>query len=163
MSEANARGRWGAGAKRAAKQRGVVALVLRDLARRAVPCEVRIVRLGPGQLDDDNLGRACKAVRDEVSAWLGVDDNDPRVSWACAQQRAKEWAVRIVIRSTGPGASCAVVSQDPDGAIIVLRLTRAQRAELAEDLAVMLANDTRASVNFSLGNAFVVIAPAGEP
>lgn len=137
--------------------------MLHAFARRSPPCEVRIVRLAPAQLDDDNLARACKAVRDEVAAWLGVDDRDPRVTWVCAQEKAPRgvYGVRILVRPTGPGHSCAVVSQEPDGAVIVLRLTRAQLAGLEEDVAVALSNG--GSVVLSLSNARVVIASAGEP
>lgn len=38
-------------------------------------------------LDDDNLRSALKHVRDQVAAWLGIDDRDPRVAWAYGQAR----------------------------------------------------------------------------
>lgn len=35
---------------------------------------VRLTRLAPKDLDDDNLASALKAARDAFAAWLGVDD-----------------------------------------------------------------------------------------
>lgn len=55
----------------------------------SLPCVVRLTRLSPGTLDDDNLRGALKAVRDGVADRLGVDDRDPRVTWEYAQERFK--------------------------------------------------------------------------
>jgi hypothetical protein len=63
---------------------------------------VVLTRITPSArgLDDDNLGSSFKAIRDEVAAWLGIDDRDPRVRWRCEQEKGapKVWAVRIEIR-----------------------------------------------------------------
>ena len=48
---------------------------------------VTITRVAPRALDDDNLARSAKAVRDQVAELLGVDDRDPRVTWRYAQER----------------------------------------------------------------------------
>jgi hypothetical protein len=50
-------------------------------------------------LDDDNLSGACKAVRDEVAAFLGVDDATDRIHWRYVQCKsvAKDCNVRIRI------------------------------------------------------------------
>jgi hypothetical protein len=67
---------------------------------------VTLTRIGPRDLDSDNLAGSAKAVRDAVARWLGVDDG-PRapVEWRYAQERpakgAKRYAVRITIESTG--------------------------------------------------------------
>lgn len=99
VSEANARGSWHAGASRAAAQRKVVTEALRGHPSLVLPvyATVRIVRVAPRGLDDDNLSRAAKAVRDAVAEWLGVDDRYPGVSWIYAQRRAKAYAVEIDI------------------------------------------------------------------
>lgn len=136
VSEANERGAWQRGAKRAAEQRRIVGLTLRTRAKVTVPCEVRIVRVAPGRLDDDNLARACKAVRDEVARWLGVDDRDERVTWHTGQTkgRTREYAVRITIRpwsTTRPGAR---VRAEADATRVEVVLTTAQRAALARAL-----------------------------
>lgn len=66
---------------------------------------VRLIRISAGVLDDDGLRGALKAVRDEVAAWLGVDDG-PRapVRFAYAQQKgpAKVYAIRIEIEDDDP-------------------------------------------------------------
>jgi len=65
--------------------------------RPALPCTVLMTRIAPRKLDDDNLRGAFKAVRDQVAAWLGVDDADPRVTWAYAQERGavREYKARL--------------------------------------------------------------------
>lgn len=103
---------------------------------------MRITRVGPGTLDDDNLARSAKAVRDELAAALGADDGDPRLTWHYAQRKAKRAAVDVVIRHLPPGAPAALVVQGPEVASILLRLTAEQRRELAEGGAVDLPNAT---------------------
>lgn len=52
------------------------------------PClVVRLVRVAPRQLDDDNAASAAKSVRDGVADALGVHDRDPRVVWLVDQDR----------------------------------------------------------------------------
>jgi hypothetical protein len=58
---------------------------------------VTLTRLAPRMLDDDNAIAGMKAVRDAVADCLVVLDNDPRVEWRYAQERAKGYAVRISI------------------------------------------------------------------
>lgn len=57
---------------------------------------VQILRRSTGvrALDDDNLSGACKAVRDQVAEWLGVDDSSPLVRYEYSQCRGP-WAVFI--------------------------------------------------------------------
>ena len=67
----------------------------------AGPWAVTLIRLiGPrGKvLDDDNNVGGFKAIRDAVAACLGLDDRDPRVTWAYDQRREKAWGVEIRIR-----------------------------------------------------------------
>jgi hypothetical protein len=63
------------------------------------PCRVTLTRVAPRALDGDNLQGALKAVRDGVADALGVNDADPRVTWAYAQRRgkAREYAVLVEI------------------------------------------------------------------
>lgn len=96
-SEANKRGHWTKSAKRAADTRGAVALVFRTQRGGPTPGQlaldrgmvVTITRVAPRKLDSDNLARACKAVRDGVADWLGVDDGDPRITWRTEQRKDK--------------------------------------------------------------------------
>ena len=100
VSESNARGHWSKRAKRARSQRAVAAMVLRsNCAAPKAPLSVRLTRVSPRGLDDDNLRGALKAVRDGVADWLGVDDRSPLVTWLYAQERGKprEYAVRVEV------------------------------------------------------------------
>ena len=73
--------------------------------------EVRLVRLAPGLLDDDNLRGALKAVRDAVAAWIGIDDRNPIASWGYDQTRAPQhvYRVRIEVEDLSPGEPRRVV------------------------------------------------------
>lgn len=98
ISEANQRGSWHAGAKRAKGQRSVVSLAVNhwrhggrhhDALILSGGLAVTLTRIGPKKLDTDNLARACKAVRDGVADALGVDDGDERIEWRYKQRRAQ--------------------------------------------------------------------------
>ena len=136
VSEANARGSWHAGAARAAEQRRATWLALRPHRPVGVPCVVRIIRVAPSMLDDDNLARAAKAVRDEVASWLGVDDRDPRVSWCVAQTKGgvREYAVRIIVRPWSPSESGGRVTRGAEVDDVEVVLTPAAREVLVNEL-----------------------------
>lgn len=94
-SVANLREHWAKRARRA-KQHRMAALAV---PRAPLPCTVRLTRVAPRALDDDNLRSAFKALRDGIADRLGVKDNDPRVEWQYAQDtgRGKPYAVCIEI------------------------------------------------------------------
>lgn len=99
VSESNRRDHWRVRAKRAKRQRQL-ARTLCPLV--PLPATVRLVRLSPSALDDDNLRGALKAVRDGVADRLGVDDRDPRVTWEYAQERGTPTgAVRLELSPDG--------------------------------------------------------------
>jgi hypothetical protein len=109
VSEANARGHWSKGARRAAEQRNLVKMALyqRVAEFRAMLAHgyagddrltVLITRIGKKTLDLDNLQRAGKAVRDGVADALGIDDADPRIEWRYDQSVGKQYGVRIELR-----------------------------------------------------------------
>jgi len=58
---------------------------------------VRLVRIAPRGLDDDNLGAAFKSVRDGIADALGIDDRDPRVAYVPDSETGgvKEYAIRL--------------------------------------------------------------------
>lgn len=63
---------------------------------REVHCN--IIRLSPGQMDDDNVRAAAKYVRDTVAMFLGVDDGPKSpVQWHCRNEKAadRKYGVRI--------------------------------------------------------------------
>ncbi len=106
VSEANTRGHWATKARRAKDQRTTCRLVcgaplakyrlgLRD---GYVPrLHIRITRIAPGELDDDNLPVALKSVRDGITDALGLtNDRDLRLVWVYSQARkARTYAVEI--------------------------------------------------------------------
>ncbi len=108
VSEMNSREHWATKAKRAKQARQIAALGcgaplarfrrgLADGYNRRV--EIRLVRVAPRALDDDNLRGALKAVRDGLTDALGLhSDRDERLVWSYDQARGKpkEYAVRVV-------------------------------------------------------------------
>ena len=112
VSEKNASAPWGnprammaarhAAASRKKKQRAVVRLVLDAWSLRppAPPLHVTLVRCSSHPLDTDNLARALSAVRDEVAAWLLVDDRKHvLVSYWYGEEKAPKgcYGVRIIL------------------------------------------------------------------
>ena len=89
-------------AKKIKKTRGDVAMVLRSRfgTPPAPPLLVTITRISPAELDDDNLARSGKAVRDGVADWLGVDDRTKRggVAWKYAEAQAGKGIYGVTIR-----------------------------------------------------------------
>lgn len=66
------------------------------------PVRVTVTRIAPRPLDShDNLRASLKACVDGVADWLGVKDNDARVTWAYAQERGapKTYAVRLTVEA----------------------------------------------------------------
>jgi len=95
-SAPNLREHWGAKHRRVKSERAAIRLIVR---RHELPITVKLVRIAPRGLDDDNLQGAFKGMRDEIAAIHGLPDNDERISFEYAQERGKpkEYAVRIEI------------------------------------------------------------------
>ena len=92
----NVREHWRARSRRVKAERMAVAWLLKQERSPLLPCSVLLTRLSPrGRLDDDNLPGSLKAIRDEVAAWLAVDDrHDHIVKYRYAQARGS-WGVRV--------------------------------------------------------------------
>lgn len=103
VSEANQsrHAHWGHKQRRAKKQRKWTRLVLSasSLPKGFPARSVLLTRIGPKQLDKDNLASALKAVQDEVAAFLGVDDNpDSGVTFDYSQHPgSKDYAVLVEV------------------------------------------------------------------
>ncbi len=57
-----------------------------------LPCVVRMTRIAPRALDDDNIRSAFKGIRDRISFYLtgkdrGRGDSDPGITWIYAQEK----------------------------------------------------------------------------
>lgn len=98
VSESNVRTHWSKRHARVRDQRKVTDALLRTtfgLCQQAPVC-VRLVRIAPRELDDDNLRGALKAVRDSVAAWVGLDDRYLRFDYAQERStKVRTYAVRI--------------------------------------------------------------------
>lgn len=70
----------------------------------ALPCVVRLTRIGPKALDTDNLAGAFKGCRDAIAKRLGVDDGDTdKVTWEYKQMPVgiRDYGVKVSITSNG--------------------------------------------------------------
>jgi len=103
-SEANVREHWAVRSKRTREHRSTACLMVsphrRSILSLGTPITVTLTRIAPRDLDDDNLARGFKAVRDGVADALGMDDRDRRLKWAYAQDRggAGEYAAWVEVR-----------------------------------------------------------------
>jgi len=89
-STPNLRESWRARSKRAGKHKHDTYFALKAArASYVLPCVVTLTRIAPRTLDSDNNIAGCKACRDGVALWLGVDDADSRIEWEYAQRRGK--------------------------------------------------------------------------
>lgn len=92
ISEANSRDHWATKAKRVRLHRMAAKTLCPAYP---LPCLVRLVRIAPRALDDDNNASALKATRDGIADKLGVNDRDPRVKWEYAQEKGKPAGVLV--------------------------------------------------------------------
>lgn len=91
----NVRENWRARARRVKAERRAVAWLLAGKPKPPAPLTVRLTRIAPSSgLDDDNLAGALKAVRDQIAAWMGIDDGRAEVRYVYAQRRGP-WGVEI--------------------------------------------------------------------
>lgn len=96
-------GHWAADAKRRKDQRTIVKWSLLPLRKPPLPVVVTLTRIGPRDLDTDNLAAGFKSVRDEIAVWLGCGDStrDP-VTWVYEQRRGErnQYATQITVESS---------------------------------------------------------------
>lgn len=97
VSVANLREHWSTRAARAKLHRGTASTMLHAWGPPVLPVTVTMTRVGARTLDTDNLSSGCKAARDGIADWLGVDDADPRVTWIYAQTKGKRYGLILEI------------------------------------------------------------------
>lgn len=118
VSEVNVSEHWSKKSKRHKQQQFFIrSLYSHEAEDIKLPCIVKLIRISPKLLDDDNLRSAFKWIRDELSECLipeklkpyvtkkgtlalikGRADDDPRITWLYAQEKGK-LGIRIEIES----------------------------------------------------------------
>ena len=106
VSEANSSEHWSAKHKRHKAQKTNIALALNSaLSQQQVvlPCRIKLTRISPRFLDDDNLVSAFKHIRDYIANILipgmrmGFADSSTKLSWEYDQVKGSPQAIRIEI------------------------------------------------------------------
>jgi|SRR5271157_2998663 len=94
ISEANTSEHWTKKHKRHKHQKSVIAWqFMTEKPDISLPCKVRLTRISPRSLDDDNLRMAFKWIRDAIADNLipgkaaGRADDDKRIFWEYAQEK----------------------------------------------------------------------------
>lgn len=95
----NQRAHWTKKAQIARDQRTTVAWRWIEAKRPKVnlPTVITLTRIAGRVLDTDNLASSFKHVRDEIALQIGIDDGDPQITWLYAQEKGKEYKIRIEI------------------------------------------------------------------
>ncbi len=110
----NAREHYRVRASRVKKEREATYWQLRasKVPKPPIPCSVRLTRVAPSAgVDDDILTGALKAIRDEVAAWLGIDDKHrDQVRYVYDQKRGP-WSVTIEFGAPVAGAQFNLLEQ----------------------------------------------------
>lgn len=88
-SLANERMHWRTLARLKKAQRRATLCCMVGKAIPPLPLIVTITRAGRRRLDDDNIASACKYLRDQIAAVVGVDDGSPLYTWRYEQRVGK--------------------------------------------------------------------------
>ena len=107
VSEANSSDPWFVKAKRHAKQKRLVYLLVPSMPLINQKATVKLTRLSPRQLDaHDNLRCSLKFFSDAIAERLvpglapGRADSDKRITWFYDQQSSKSYGVKVEIEIT---------------------------------------------------------------
>lgn len=99
-----AREHWREAWERHKEQKQKIYLLCRaEISKVQLPCNVKLIRLGPREMDFDNLVISQKFVRDAIAELLTGDyvpgraDSDKRITWQYDQEKSKEYGVKIEI------------------------------------------------------------------
>lgn len=104
VSEANDRSHWTVKNRRKREQQELVAVAMQNALqgkRIELPCTVKLTRIGPKKMDDDNLIRSCKGVRDVLAQKLGADDGSDQIKFEYHQQpvAVRTYGLKVSINS----------------------------------------------------------------
>lgn len=101
VSVSNLREHYMVRAKRSKVHRHTAATMLRAAGKPpAPPVSVTLTRIGARTLDTDNLSSGCKAARDGIADWLGLDDGDERITWRYGQQKGAAGEFGLIVEVT---------------------------------------------------------------
>lgn len=83
------------------RQKAAAKVCLHNIEIPPLPLLITITRIGPRKLDDDNLASACKYIRDQIAATVGVDDGSDQYSWRYEQKTSHygQYGVDVEITS----------------------------------------------------------------
>ena len=95
----NGRGHLFARSGTTKKERRIAHLAVKAAPKRPV-LTVKLTRCSAGELDDDNLRGALKAVRDGIADALRVDDGSPLIFWEYHQARCAKGQHSVEIEIT---------------------------------------------------------------
>jgi hypothetical protein len=89
-------------AAKAKEQRWMVCAGLRGQFGKppSPPLTITITRIGPRELDTDNLAGSAKHCRDGVADWLGVNDRSKELQWLYAQEKTGKGQYGVKIHIT---------------------------------------------------------------
>jgi hypothetical protein len=137
VSEINSSEHWRVKNKRHKQQQFFVRSLFNHEAQEIkLPCNVKLTRLSPCLMDDDNLPTSMKYIKDEIAAQLvpekvayyrrkgrlisnkGHADNDSRISWGYGQEKSKRQAVRIEICFEDSPSSTPELAPSNEGSLI---------------------------------------------
>lgn len=105
----NTRKHWRVDQKRAKAQLSETVAALTGKPMPSLPVTVRLVRMAPSVMDDDNLAASLKHYRDGVAKVYGTDDGDgDAYRWVPDQERSSTWGVRIEIEPARVPAAAEV-------------------------------------------------------
>ena len=79
----NSRAHWSHKARKAREHKDIVGWMLKNRAPPTPPFVIRLIRVGPRRMDQDNFVTSLKAVQDGVAAWIGIDDG--KLTWEYEQ------------------------------------------------------------------------------
>ncbi len=86
VSTLNCREHWVVRHRRGAKQKRDTLICCTAAYPQGIDLEgrkatIRLTRIGVRKMDSDNLAGACKAVRDGIAIWLGINDGHDSLTW----------------------------------------------------------------------------------
>ena len=97
-SALNERIHWAKRARRTKQEREVAYLFAANTFRGInFPMTVKLTRVAPRMLDDDNLRGALKGIRDGIADRLGIDDREPCVTWEYGQCKGDPGEYAVIV------------------------------------------------------------------